>query len=369
MRNEPTKHTDLKSEPPEPWIGVHTLSEFVFCSRAGICSHDNAACDDGEELNDRPGFYHLPIFFEEEMIRRQKELIVHSWSCIGFGALLMSGTVLLGWAVHPIFYFAAIFCGIVAMAAFLMQAFRLGELKHEMKGWREANSKIPHVDITEPTEIHWPNFHVAGYRPERPRHPMEEPAWRLRGSPWRMLRLGKQLIPVFLRNIAEDCAARSASGSIPHLYDQHFIRIAAYCHLVEASEGLHAPYGIILTRGSLKGIAIPNTSEMRERLRAAVSDARRTMRKLAGNDRMCPVVDPSHCVGCPHGNPVPLGQRFPGRETDQEAEPGVLQVHFATAPPKQGDKRLPRRYHSHCGDRFTWLPPHVSALRLHLKEE
>ncbi len=47
-----TKYPELNAEPGEPWIGVHTLSEFAFCPRAGICSHDEASGDDGEELDD-----------------------------------------------------------------------------------------------------------------------------------------------------------------------------------------------------------------------------------------------------------------------------------------------------------------------------
>ena len=80
----------------EPWLGVHTLSEFVFCPRAGICSHDLAGNDDGEEENTRPGFYHLPIFFEEELDQRRMKLANTALKCVLFGAVSVVGMLAIG---------------------------------------------------------------------------------------------------------------------------------------------------------------------------------------------------------------------------------------------------------------------------------
>ncbi len=61
------------------------------------------------------------------------------------------------------------------------------------------------------------------------------------------------------------------------VYEQHFVRIAAYCYLTEISQGRQSPYGIVLTRGTLTGIAIPKTKATREQFVAAMANARKVI--------------------------------------------------------------------------------------------
>ena len=369
MKHPEKRRPDMYADPDEPWLGVHTLSEFAFCPRAGICSHDQSATDDGEELSDRPGFYHLPIFFIEEMTRCQKELAVTLRIGMWFGFILLIGLVIAGVFLHPIFFIAAMFCGVISLIGFITQTVRIAEVSRVMQEWDKANSEVPDVDIAKPTKIHWPNFIVAGYKPENLQHAMEEDNWKLRGKPWRMLRYGKLAIPVFLRNVTEKSAANQGDSETPYLYPQHYVRIAAYCHLIEKSEGLRVPYGIVLTRGSLTGVAIPNTQPNQETLIDAVADARRTMRDVGNNPQECPSADPRHCVGCPYGNPDTTDVRFPCRKSNKDQNPNVLKPYFVSSryKDKEGEWHE-RRFHSHCGDRFVWLPPHDNAAKLKLEE-
>jgi len=364
-----TKYPELNAEPGEPWIGVHTLSEFEFCPRAGICSHDLAENDDGEELNDRPGFYHLPIFFKEELDRRQTELAEASLLSVGFGLVTLVCMVAAAFFLHPVFYVAAMLCGTASLVAFATLRVRTMAVRRVVHEWDDANSEVPNVDISEPTVAHWPNFFVAGYKPEKPQDVMREDKWKLAGKPWRVLHHGNRVIPVFLRNVTDGCAAVSDDAETPQLYAQHFVRIAAYCNLVEASDGRQSPYGIVLTRGTLTGIAIPNTKATREQFVAAMANARNVMRDVGRQPRMRPVSDEKLCKRCPHGRPVTLDVCFLPRVTDEDQKPMELIPHLAIAKPHGNqENRQERPYHSHCGDRFGSLPPHEKAIQLELKE-
>ncbi len=361
------EQSGLLADTKEPWIGVHTLSEFAFCPRAGICSHDLAGSDDGEELYDRPGFHHLPIFFDNELRLRQAELLSSLKIGMAFGLVLVVASTIVGVMLHPIFYIAAMVAGIASLVALVTIDARIKRIGALLEEWKNANSELPSAEITEPTAVHWPNFFVAKYRCERPQDLMDSNDWRMRGKPWRILRHGKLVLPVFLRNVMP--GADSRNTDTPPLYNQHFVRIAAYCHLLESSTGLRVPYGVILTRGGLTGMAIPNTQETRQRLEYMLEEARRTMRDLAEQPNVYPPKDERKCVGCPHGRPVTLQVRFPCRKTGEDAKPGELGVHTAAARPKDRKRQQqPRRFHSHCGDRFVWLPPHELAVIMELEE-
>ncbi len=270
--------------------------------------------------------------------------------------------------LHPVFFVAAMFCGIAALVAFVTLSVRAAEVANVLQEWDDANSEVPNVDVSEPTVAHWPNFFVAGYRPEEPQDVMREDEWKLAGKPWRVLHYGNRVIPVFLRNVTDGSAAISDDPETPTLYDQHFVRIAAYCYLTETSQGRQSPYGIVLTRGTLTGIAIPNTKATREQLVAAVAEARKTMRDFGRHPRIRPVNDERLCKRCAHGRPVPLDVCFSSRVTDEDQKPKELMPHPAITEPRgKREDRQERRFHSHCGDRFEWLPPHETAVRLKLK--
>lgn len=366
MSNE---QSGLLADTKEPWIGVHTLSEFAFCPRAGVCSHDQAGGDDGEEFCDRPGFYHLPIFFRTELELQLSELQASLNTSMLFSLCLVIASTIAGFMLHSIFYVAAMVTGVSALLALMTIKLRMARVKGVLEQWTQINSELPNADISEPTAVYWPNFFVAKYDCDPPKDVMENRDWRLRGKPWRILSRGKVVIPVFLRNVMEGADANSRNADTPSLYNQHFVRIAAYCHLLESSTGLRVPYGVILTRGELTGVAIPNTRETHDRLEFMLEEARRTMRGLADQPNMYPSKDEAKCVGCPHGRPVTLQVRFPCRKGGENAKPGELGVHTASARPKdRKSHQMPRRFHSHCGDRFVWLPPHQLTIATELEE-
>jgi hypothetical protein len=138
------------------------------------------------------------------------------------------------------------------------------------------------------------------------------------------------------------------------LYRQHFARIAAYCHLIERCTGYRSPYGVILFGTTYKGVALRNSPAARK----AFHDGLLAARQVARDSRRG--IEPKRphenlCLHCPVGRPV---EYRPGL-TETVSAGGVLPVRGAVGP----ENKL---YHSRCGDRFRWLPPHERVLQLPL---
>lgn len=69
-----------------------------------------------------------------------------------------------------------------------------------------------------------------------------------------------------------------------------------------------------------------------------------------GNPHVNPPQSLSHCKGCQHGRP---------REYIQGRSETVL--NGQPLPPRTAKGNDRKHYHSPCGDRFGWIPPHELA--------
>jgi hypothetical protein len=168
---------------------------------------------------------------------------------------------------------------------------------------------------------------------------------RLTGRPWRVLRKGDLQIPVF-----------RVTGEGPEvIYPKHTVRAAAYCALLDQSAGAKSPYAIALFAGTYNGWTLPNTPEARGFL-DKVLDAVRT--HLTPEMMIGPPASRKVCSGCPHGAPRPYRRG----ETETTLFGSPVRPHGSTG-------RDGRVYHSACGDRFGWTPPHDEAVTLGLKVE
>jgi len=179
----------------------------------------------------------------------------------------------------------------------------------------------------------------------RPKIPYDDWQCRLGGSPWRVLRFRDISIPVFRYH-----------GDSDKLHRQHFVRMAAYCHLLEKREECRSPYGIVLWHGTYRAVTVPNNPYSRRMFRDVLSLARSCIRDSERDDPILPEPPPeSFCWACPLGRP-------------SEYEPGqyFLKHQHPMIPNKC---RTPdgRQYHSHCGDRFGWIPPHERAVELDIE--
>ena len=159
--------------------------------------------------------------------------------------------------------------------------------------------------------------------------------WKLGGKPWRVLEYGDLRIPVFKhRRHWKD------------LYRQHFVRMVAYCRLIETAEGFRSPYGVIIKGETFAAVTVPNTPRTRAMFREALPAARQTICDSEEVNRYPP--KPEHEGVCEHCH---LAWRTRLHRRNRYLRHGV------PIEPKPVPGARGAAYHSHCGDRFRWTPP------------
>ena len=72
----------LAADNGTPWVGVHVLTEFMFCPRAGVIAFEEQRDDPGEDLDRAPRLDYLPDF-EVRLIEAALQK-----TCAGFWNLL-----------------------------------------------------------------------------------------------------------------------------------------------------------------------------------------------------------------------------------------------------------------------------------------
>jgi len=347
MVDEPDqqKQDPLAADSDDPRLTVHGLSEFTFCPRAGLCLYEQEF-EDGE-LEAEADLYFLPIHEPREL-----ELVLETlmrqfmWIlCGGLGAF--AGLVGGGW------YTGWVGLWLAAGVALLLTAWALYDrgywvytTQRQLEMWQRATPKMPDADSPRIQDVDWRDLIASGATIFHPPAPYEDAARKLGGKPWRVLEYGDLRIPVFKpRRPWKD------------LYRQHFVRMAAYCHLLETSEGARSPYGVIVKGDTFDAVTVPNTERTQAMFGEALVAARRTVRDSEEvAKRPPPPLDETICSECHVGRPVRLrsGQRYL-----RHGKPMGLKV---------AEDRRKKEYHSHCGDRFDWLPPHRQALALELSD-
>jgi len=175
---------------------------------------------------------------------------------------------------------------------------------------------------------------------------LRDEKWRLCGRPWCVLQKGDLRVPVFRKRTEDD--------ELPRKYHA---RMAAYCHLMEIAEGARSPYGIIVKGETFAAVTVPGTLRTRAMFHEALKAARRTIRDSEEINRQPPPPDnPNLCRECPYGLPLRV-----------RADERYLR-HGAPLEPHVARDRRRKKYHSHCGDLFRWVPKHERAGALELSE-
>lgn len=324
---------EMVARSDDPRIGIHTLSEFLYCPRAGLISFEQEYEDQGE---DRPPIYldYLPQYDLTQMAaawdERFRKLLIG-----GATMVLIPFTLLLGsWWLVPVLVWECLL-GIWAFNLGrnlwrLALQIRLAEKAHAWKPDSTSNHEQP---------VDWWQLLKAGFVSHQYLEPLQESVWQLSGKPWRVLAYENMRIPVFRYH--------QYSGQ---LYPQHRARMAAYCQLIERTTGARSPYGIILLGNTFQGTTIPNSSENQQRFQQGVFAFRKMVRELKRERQIPAAPPPGLCFHCPLGKPRVYRKGY--TETYQAKKP---------LPPTLVRGRDRRRYHSACGDRFCWLPPHEKA--------
>lgn len=324
--------------PGDPGLGVYALTQFVYCPRAGIITTEQAD-PDAEEQPEMRRLDYLPRWSLAEIERRLAELFRAGLMWLGIVGGITAGAMigLLYWPL-PSLLLGLSGIALVAwrIAGNVRQGFTLSMLRHEAN---EALPIEPLLPFSEPEPVNWWQLFQAGFVSKPYLDKLSDDSVRLSGKPWRVLQRGTLRIPVW-RFCGEGRTVR----------EKHLVRMAALCHLVEVCTGQESPFGIILWPDSFDGVAIPKSAANLGKVAQALKKARRVLKELA-SVRTVPDPPPEHvCAHCPLGSPI---RHLPG-QTDTLIAGTPIPVCRA-----RGDDDW--IYHSECGDRFRWLPPHEWA--------
>lgn len=323
-----------------PWVGVHVMAEVAFCRRAGVIAHEAGDQDTGVEFDESPQLNYLPSYDMAAM----EQLLGKRWDVVLYGGagaiVLLVGVItvalLFGWliglgaliVVSPLWYW------------WFMELLGTLELVKKRREALDAPPREPDPDMQAMQMINWWSLLNAGYVSIEYEAPFKEGYLKLIGKPWRVLQKGSVKIPVF-RKRSEDTK----------VHRQHLLRVAAYCHLIHACEGADVPYGIILFGNQNDGVAVPANEGNQHKLEIALRKTRATYELIEESFELPPAPEATDvCRRCPFGLP----RRYKKRKSETVLRGNEL-APFVT---EGADGEY---YHSTCGDRFRWVPPHEKA--------
>jgi hypothetical protein len=185
--------------------------------------------------------------------------------------------------------------------------------------------------------IHWWELRAAGFSPRRYEDVLYDEELGIDGRPWVVLVRGLQRIPVLRMN-----------GDNDGVYENHTVRVAGYCQLIEAATNCESPYGIVLLPRRLDAMAIPFTPTLKAELRDTIDMTRDAVAKLPA-----PPEEPADthiCRNCPLAHP----RRYVFGKSNT--------VYRGDKLPPVSVKAKGAYWHTTCGDRFQWKPPTLVAL-------
>ena len=240
---------DGRFSPRRRSVGVHVLSEFVFCPRAGVLSSESQRDDDGEE--DVALGPKLSGFFDyDERIFAERSAA--EWGRGKNWFTLLAPCMLL---IFVVWRLASPFAAVVVslpslyvLAGLWDVGSALAILRRERAVFNAAPTAAINMNPNQICEINWWTLRKAGFDCTRPRDAYVDE--ELKGRPWRLLVKDTQWrIPVIRKHRGEKTCG-----------PQHVVRAAAYCRLVETCEGGRAPFAILLC-GLLRSDRHPEYSE------------------------------------------------------------------------------------------------------------
>lgn len=324
------------AKPDDPRLGVYVLTEFVFCPRAGLCAYESQDWQ-FEEEQPRPSNY-VPDYSLEDIERALAQVLNEVGKLALLILLSFAVGVVLTRYVHRHAAYLAI-AAIIWFGFFVVLKLRVAWILVRRRQLADtASAREPDISAQTNQPVQWWDLIKAGFASKPcPSHFVHED-WKFGGKPHRILVRGSMRIPVW--HLRSETAPKTVQY-------QHQIRMAAYCHLVEVCEGAESPFGIVLFGDSYEGMAIPNSAQNRKAFHEELQKARQAIQAVQGNKEPLPPQNDQVCRGCPFGEPVLESQ-------------GVTFIrHTHSLPVLVVIDSEGKTCHSHCGDRFRWLPPHA----------
>lgn len=339
---------DELTDETAPMMGVHTMSEFMYCPRAGIITVDQSCEDTGSEFIPAPALGGIPM----HDLDRLQRLFTQARKVAKLRSALMIVTM---FGIEA----AARFFGGIGYTGLLLVWLQFGSLnaawqqllalKRRLQVAERAAIAEPDWENRVPQPIRWWSLIRAGWESVERQSPIADRDLRLAGKPWRIMQRGNCHLPV-VRIAANDSNVEARRNGI--LSPQQRARLAAYCYLISRVEGAQSDWAIVLFANSDDGIAIPIDETIINVFAEGLMAARRQLSAYQSNTSSTPNVprDAAPCRRCPLGKPHVVANHNGG----SPFAPYVTQ-----------GKNL-KRYHSDCGDRFCWVPPHEEARTLGL---
>ena len=334
-----------------PRMGVHTISEIQFCKRAGLMVIDQKSNDEGSEFEPAPALGGLPTHDVEAIkqaisVVRQQLRIPIAWN-IAWMIVLLCGVVTRGIPALLLF-------GTAQYYSFQWLLSLLRDYQFLRSRLLQAeNAAIREPDWTNPVPqpINWWCLIRAGFVSVEKRRPFEDSLIGVSGRPWRVLSRGSRGIPVLRINEDLKSPDRQRNGE---LHRNQMARVGAYAYLISRLERADVSWAIVLFGRSDEGVAIPLTDPVWNAFKSAVLTARRVVAESRRDPTMIPAVNgrTTVCSGCPFGKP----QRVVNSSAFRESQNPLFVTQTSNGVP----------YHSDCGDRYRWVPPHQDAIQLGL---
>lgn len=319
-----------------PPVSVHVLSQFVYCQRAGLIAYQQQR--DEQEWAD-PNITYRPCYDLAELEASLNHILNRLWVRLGLLAIAISVTVGLAIGFDVLL---ALFWSILLIPATILVSSHVNaalELVRTRKLIQTITPQEFDPAVTENQSVNWWALLRAGFEPTTPKAPLFDEELNLSGRPWRYLRHGDVLIPVIRLEPLD--AEREIK-----LYRQHYVRIAAYCHLLEACVGGSSPYGVILWKDRYQGVAISHSQVIQDAFQDELRKSRENIRAFHGTGFEPPAPERRKiCFNCPTGQPRPNEQ--------VDYDPPTIYPRVSSY-----DGRL---YRSPCGDHYSWVPPHEEA--------
>ena len=236
-------------------IGVHTLSEFVFCARAGVISHQQQTDDNGiddafADLGYMPSYDMMAVRDEIPKVKERIQKLTVA-VCIGFLAVFL------------VFFLLKPFLGFLAFGAFLPLLVFLGNrlfadwkqlrrLTSELKAYHLAAKRRPDLSIPDHEVMSWLSL-LKSCDVEKCHDQFVDDEIGLAGRPWKLLSSGELCFPVFRCKQPKPKHPELEGDPLASIYRQHVVRLRAYCHLIEHCTNSKAWCGIIVFFGNDDG--------------------------------------------------------------------------------------------------------------------
>lgn len=328
----------MMAQDGDRWLSAHAVAEYEFCPRAGLLAYENKRLADDDEL---PTFDTLPRFeldaIEKALSRCGKLFLLWLATLLVLFFLdrivgeLRQTEIRIARGVGMLFVCSRIL-RVIKNVAILLKHRRLA---------LTSRCREPDPNYNEMQPVNWFGMLNLGFESIRLRDSLRDTEWQLYGRPWRILRKGSLSIPVF--------QTRSPQSKPHH---PQIVKIMAYCRLASFCFQTKCPYGIVLTGNDYSGFTIPNQEQFWTRFHKSLFALRQlALASDSQSERDAPF-DERGCSACPLGAPRPVSL---GKRVQRCGVPLSVQ------PLRDSDGNL---FHSDCGDRFQWKPPHETSRHL-----